>query len=95
MNVLITGAAGYIGSMLENASPTPMASTRFSGSMSRHTRCEVGIVPNCAGIHGDVAGDAWMSEVRDEAIGVVIHCTYQIREPSDALQTPMDSIESS
>jgi nucleoside-diphosphate-sugar epimerase len=80
MNVLITGAAGYIGMML----------------IERLSRCDsidaihgVDLKPEpapsrrCAKlrwIRADVGEDGWVSQVAGQAIDVVIHCAYQIRE---------------
>lgn len=80
MNILVTGAAGYIGTMLID---------RLVHSDSIDTICAIDVKPqpaHCANcpklrwICADVAADEWMSQLDGKAIDVVIHCAYQIRE---------------
>jgi nucleoside-diphosphate-sugar epimerase len=80
MNVLITGGAGYIGTMLIE---------RFVHSDSVETIHGIDIrpkPPRCANydkvrwVQADVAEDGWVSRLDGKAIDVVIHCAYQIRE---------------
>ena len=80
MNVLITGAAGYIGTMLIE---------RFAHSSSIETIYGIDLrAPPARFVHSDkvrwvqadVADHAWKSQVDGKAIHVVIHCAYQIRE---------------
>lgn len=80
MNVLVTGAAGYIGTMLLE---------RLAGSRNIDTIYGVDLKSqpqrwtDCAKVRwisADVAEDQWLMVVRDQNIDVVIHCAYQIRE---------------
>jgi UDP-glucose 4-epimerase len=80
MNVLITGAAGYIGTMLID---------RLAHSDGIDAICAIDIkgrpaqYGNCAKLDwlcADVASDGWVSQLDGKAIDVVIHCAYQIRE---------------
>jgi nucleoside-diphosphate-sugar epimerase len=80
MNVLITGAAGYIGTMLAEQ-------FLYSNSIDRLNCLDLRECPGrlrdhakVRWIRADVADDGWVSELRNEAIEVVIHCAYQIRE---------------
>jgi nucleoside-diphosphate-sugar epimerase len=80
MNVLITGAAGYIGTMLVE---------RLAHSDDIHAIYAIDVRPQpaCCGnydrlhwIRADVADGEWVSQVDARTIDVVIHCAYQIRE---------------
>ena len=80
MNVLITGAAGYIGAMLAEL-------FLYSNSIERLICIDIRECPGrledrakLRWIRADVAEDGWASELQEEAIDVVIHCAYQIRE---------------
>ena len=80
MNVLVTGAAGYIGMMLIEC---------LAHSESVETIYAIDIKAQPAGcslcaklrwICADVAKDEWVPQVDGRTIDVVIHCAYQIRE---------------
>jgi nucleoside-diphosphate-sugar epimerase len=80
MNVLVTGAAGYIGTML-------VEQLAESDSVEKLNCIDIKERPagfedhgKVRWIRGDVAEEKWVEELRDEAIDVVIHCAYQIRE---------------
>jgi nucleoside-diphosphate-sugar epimerase len=80
MNVLITGAAGYIGTML-------IERLAYSDDIDAIYAIDVRAHPaRCADhdrlhwIRADVADDEWIPRVDGKVIDVVIHCAYQIRE---------------
>ncbi|MGH6899355.1 MAG: NAD-dependent epimerase/dehydratase family protein [Geminicoccaceae bacterium] len=80
MNVLITGAAGYIGAML-------VEQLLYSNGIKRLHCIDMKECParfkdhaKVRWIRADVAGDRWAPELQNERIDVVIHCAYQIRE---------------
>jgi UDP-glucose 4-epimerase len=80
MNVLITGAAGYVGTML-------IERLAHSDGIDAIYAIDVRAQPACCGssdrlhwIRADVADDEWVSRVDGTTIDVVIHCAYQIRE---------------
>jgi UDP-glucose 4-epimerase len=80
MNVLITGAAGYIGSMMTR-------SLSQMDSISKIIGIDLKSAPNLYRNHhkirfiqADIADDAWIEKIADEKINAVIHCAYQIRQ---------------
>ena len=80
MNVLITGGAGYIGALLiDQLLRLDLAGT-IIGIDIKDRPALAADCPKLRWIRADVAEDAWISQVQDEAIDVVIHCAYQIRE---------------
>ena len=90
MNVIITGAAGYIGTMLIE---------RFAHSSSIETIYGIDLrAPPARFVHSDkvrwvqadVADHAWTSQVDGKAIHVVIHCAYQIRELYGSKKKPVE-----
>ena len=80
MNVLITGAAGYIGTLLtERLARSDHVDTVFGIDLNTRPA----LLDDCAKvrwINADVAEDRWLAEARDAPIDVVIHCAYRIRE---------------
>ena len=80
MNVLITGAAGYIGMMLiERLARSDGVDAIYGVDI----RAQPAPCSRCAKLHwiqADVGEDGWASQVHRQAIDVVIHCAYQIRE---------------
>jgi len=79
-NVLITGAAGYIGSMvIDSLSPVDSIGKIIAIDLREGTDL-------CQGrekvrfIQADVSEDSWIAAIRDEHIDVVVHCAYQIRQ---------------
>lgn len=80
MNVLITGAAGYIGSVLLDAFSRQPAIERLVGvDLNPLPAAQAGI-PKLRWIEADVADEAWSELARHEAVNVVVHCAYQIRQ---------------
>ena len=80
MNVLITGAAGYIGTMLIERLAHSHSIEVIHGVDIRAQPARYGNCNKVRWIQGDVAEDGWLSQVDGKNIGVVIHCAYQIRE---------------
>jgi nucleoside-diphosphate-sugar epimerase len=80
MNVLITGAAGYIGAMLVDqfACSEIIEKVICIDIKERPARFEDH--GRVRWIRADLAEDGWASDLRNESIAVVIHCAYQIRE---------------
>jgi nucleoside-diphosphate-sugar epimerase len=79
-NVLITGAAGYIGSMLiDSLSPVDSIGRILAIDLRDGAdRCQGH--EKVRFIQADVSDDAWMGAIRDERVDVVVHCAYQIRQ---------------
>lgn len=80
MNVLITGAAGYIGTMLIERFARSDSIERIHGVDLRAPPARCVHLDKVRWIQADVADGTWMSQVDGEAIHAVIHCAYQIRE---------------
>jgi nucleoside-diphosphate-sugar epimerase len=80
MNVLITGAAGYIGSMLVDQFAYSNTIERLICIDIKERVARFGDHAKVRWIRADVAGDRWAPELQNEPIDVVIHCAYQIRE---------------
>jgi UDP-glucose 4-epimerase len=79
-NVLVTGAAGYIGTMLIERFSEIASVGRINGIDLKERPARLASCTKLNWIRADVAGDAWVGSLRDEPIDVVIHCAYQIRE---------------
>ena len=80
MNVLITGAAGYIGTMLIERLAHSDSIDAIYGIDIRAQPARCGYCDKLRWICADVAEDEWVSTVDEKVIDVVIHCAYQIRE---------------
>lgn len=80
MNVLITGAAGYIGSMLLEAFSRNAGVDRLIGVDLKPMPERLADVRKLRWIQADVAEDDWMELASREAVDVVVHCAYQIRQ---------------
>ena len=80
MNVLITGAAGYIGGMLVDQLADSDSIGRLNCVDIKERPARFEHHSKIRWICSDVAEDGWAAELRDEAIDVVVHCAYQIRE---------------
>jgi UDP-glucose 4-epimerase len=80
MNVLITGAAGYIGTMLiERLARSDSIDAIYAIDLrAQPARCSN--YDRLHWIRADIADDEWVSRVEGRIIDVVIHCAYQIRE---------------
>jgi nucleoside-diphosphate-sugar epimerase len=80
MNVLITGAAGYIGGMLVDQFAYSSSIQRLICIDIKERSARFKDHGKVRWIRADVAEDGWAAELRNEPIDVVIHCAYQIRE---------------
>jgi nucleoside-diphosphate-sugar epimerase len=80
INVLITGAAGYIGAMLIDQLARYDSIGMLNCIDIKERPARLGDCAKLRWICADVAEDEWASEFDDEQIDVVIHCAYQIRE---------------
>jgi nucleoside-diphosphate-sugar epimerase len=80
MNVLITGAAGYIGAMLVDQFAYSNTIERLICIDIKERPARFGDHAKVRWIRADVAEDGWAPELGNEPIDVVIHCAYQIRE---------------
>jgi nucleoside-diphosphate-sugar epimerase len=78
--VLITGAAGYIGTMLIEKLAEIASVTRINGVDLKERPDRLSSCNKLNWILADVAGDEWVESLSNEPIDVVIHCAYQIRE---------------
>ncbi|HSC27153.1 MAG TPA: NAD-dependent epimerase/dehydratase family protein [Vicinamibacterales bacterium] len=80
MNVLITGAAGYIGTMLIERLAHSDSIETIHGIDLRAQPARCADYGKVRWVQADVAEVGWVSRLGVEAIDVVIHCAYQIRE---------------
>src|SRR5690606_22038976 len=79
-NILITGGAGYVGTMLiEQFAECDSIDTNYGVNLrDRPAQCA-----DCAKLRwlqADVAEQDWVATLEGAPIDVVIHCAYQIRE---------------
>jgi nucleoside-diphosphate-sugar epimerase len=79
-NVLITGAAGYIGTMLIERLSEIASVGRINGIDIKERPEQLASCAKVNWIRANVADDEWIGSMSDEPIDVVIHCAYQIRE---------------
>jgi nucleoside-diphosphate-sugar epimerase len=70
-NVLITGAAGYIGTMLIESLSEIASLGRINGIDLKERPEQLASCAKLNWIRADVAGDAWVGPLSDEAIDVV------------------------
>ena len=80
MNILITGAAGYIGTMLIERLANSDSTDAIYGIDIRAQPARYGYYDKLSWICADIAEDEWVSRIDGKAIDVVVHCAYQIRE---------------
>jgi nucleoside-diphosphate-sugar epimerase len=78
--VLITGAAGYIGSMVVVALSKLETVGKIVGIDLRDGPALCAARDNFRFVKADISEDAWVETIRDEEIDVVVHCAYQIRQ---------------
>jgi UDP-glucose 4-epimerase len=80
MNVLITGAAGYIGTMLIERLARSDGIDEIYAIDVRAQPARSSNYDRLRWIRADIADDEWVARVEGMSIDVVIHCAYQIRE---------------
>jgi nucleoside-diphosphate-sugar epimerase len=80
ISVLITGAAGYIGSMVVVALSQLETVGKIVGIDLRDGPALCAARDKCRFVQADIAEDSWVEAIRDEQIDVVVHCAYQIRQ---------------
>jgi nucleoside-diphosphate-sugar epimerase len=78
--VLVTGAAGYVGTMLIEKLSEIASITRINCVDLKEKPARLSSCTKLNWFRADVAGDEWVEALSDEPIDVVIHCAYQIRE---------------
>lgn len=80
MNMLITGAAGYIGTMLIDQLGRSDQVDTIHGIDIKPRPKLLADRAKIRWIQADVAEDGWVSQLQNETIDAVVHCAYQIRE---------------
>ncbi len=80
MRVLITGAAGYIGSILINALESIDEVDAIVGIDLKPKPDRLAATTKVAWIQGDVSTDDWQAAARDHRIDAVVHLAFQIRQ---------------
>jgi nucleoside-diphosphate-sugar epimerase len=83
MRVLITGCAGYVGSVLTTALAKHEGVAEIVGLDLRPQpdRLRIG---KLRWVQADTAGDSWRAALGGHGIDAVIHCAYHTREPYGA-----------
>ena len=80
INVLITGAAGYIGAMVVVALSQLEAVGKIIGIDLRNGPALRPARDKVRFVQADISEDSWVEAIRDEQIDMVVHCAYQIRQ---------------
>lgn len=80
MNVLVTGAGGYIGTMLLDALGEQSAVEKLVGVDLKPLPPRQACNAKLRWIQADVADETWSEVARREGVSVVLHCAYQIRQ---------------
>jgi nucleoside-diphosphate-sugar epimerase len=80
MRVLITGAAGYVGSILINALESIDEVDAIVGIDLKPKPDRLAGAKKVAWIQGDVSTDDWQAAARDHRIDAVVHLAFQIRQ---------------
>ena len=80
MRVLITGAAGYVGSILINALETIDEVEAIVGIDLRPMPDRLAASTKVAWIQADVSTDDWQAAARRHRVDAVVHLAFQIRQ---------------
>jgi nucleoside-diphosphate-sugar epimerase len=80
MRVLITGAAGYVGSILINALESVDEIDAIVGIDLKPKPDRLAATTKVAWIQGDVSTDDWQTAARDHRVDAVVHLAFQIRQ---------------
>jgi UDP-glucose 4-epimerase len=80
MRVLITGAAGYVGSVLIDALQAMNNVTRIVGVDLRPRPDRLAANDKVAWIQADVSTDDWQAAAREHGADAVVHLAFQIRQ---------------
>ena len=89
MRVLITGAAGYVGSILINALESIDEVDAIVGIDLKPKPDRLAATTKVVWIQGDVSTDDWQAAARDHHVDAVVHLAFQIRQ----LYGPRKSIQ--
>jgi nucleoside-diphosphate-sugar epimerase len=80
MRVLITGVAGYVGSVLIDALQAMNNVTRIVGVDLRPRPDRLAGNGKVAWIQADVSTDDWQAAAREHGADAVVHLAFQIRQ---------------
>jgi nucleoside-diphosphate-sugar epimerase len=80
VRVLITGAGGYVGSILVDAVQTMPNVTRIVGVDLKPCPDRLASNANIAWIQADVSSDDWQEAAREHRPDAVVHLAFQIRQ---------------
>jgi nucleoside-diphosphate-sugar epimerase len=80
MRVLITGAAGYVGSILINALGSIDEAEEIVGIDLKPKPDRLAAMTKVAWVQADVSTDEWQTAARKHGVDAVVHLAFQIRQ---------------